>query len=340
MNTIQKLKFSNYKIIDNTVLSLFIYCFTFHKYHLANSISKLFLLKYFLNSYLLVFFPITNLLNPFFLPLQKSRVFYFKNKAMEFGVLILGIVAGILSGLFGIGGGIIMVPTLIAVFGLEMLNANATSLAAMLLPVGIFGVITYYKAGYINVRNALWISVGLLIGSFFGAELAVSVDVKVLSKLYAAFLLYIAIGYLNIPTLFQRNETPIIDPIITIKKVKYSFWIFIVVGVFAGVIAGLFGKGGGLVIVPVLIKFFKYDAKSAAATSLAALQLPVGLPSVIVYAQAGYLNWVFAGLMAVGIVIGVFFGTKLALKLPAAMFKKVYAFFLLGVAVYMVYKYI
>jgi len=259
---------------------------------------------------------------------------------MGIGILILGIVAGVMSGLFGIGGGIIMVPSLIAFFGMGMLNANATSLAAMLLPVGILGVITFYKAGYINVRNALWISLGLISGSFFGAELAVSVDVKVLSKLYAAFLLYVAIGYLDIPKMFRRKKQIEVVPVITGEKIKYSFWLFIAVGIFAGIIAGLFGKGGGLVIVPVLIKFFKYDVKAASATSLAALQLPVGLPSVIVYAQAGYLNWVFAGLMALGIVVGVFFGTKLAIRLPATMFKKVYAFFLLGVAVYMVYKYI
>jgi len=253
---------------------------------------------------------------------------------MEIGILIVGIIAGIMSGLFGIGGGIIMVPTLIAFFGMGMLNANATSLAAMLLPVGVLGVITYYKAGYINFRNALWISLGLISGSYFGAELALSVDVKVLSKLYAAFLLYVAVGYLDIPKLLRgKNHTKI-------EKVRYAFWIFICLGIFAGVIAGLFGKGGGLVIVPILIKFFRYDAKAASATSLAALQLPVGLPSVIVYAQAGYLNWLYAGLMALGILFGVFFGTKLAIKLPAAAFKKVYAIFLLGVAVYMVYKYI
>jgi hypothetical protein len=260
---------------------------------------------------------------------------------MEIGILIVGIIAGVMSGLFGIGGGIIMVPSLIAIFGMGMLNANATSLAAMLLPVGILGVITFYKAGYINVRNALWISLGLLSGSFFGAELAVSVDVKVLSKLYAAFLLYVAIGYLDIPKLLRgKKHQKIVTPPVNGENIKYSFWLFIALGIFAGVIAGLFGKGGGLVIVPMLIKFFKYDAKAATATSLAALQLPVGLPSVIVYAQAGYLNWIYAGLMAMGIVFGVFFGTKLAIKLPASMFKKVYAFFLLGVAVYMVYKYI
>jgi len=166
------------------------------------------------------------------------------------------------------------------------------------------------------------------------------VDVKVLSKLYAGFLLYIALGYLDIPKLIRGKKHQKPEPVVSGEKIKYSFWLFIAVGIFAGVIAGLFGKGGGLVIVPVLIKFFKYDAKAASATSLAALQLPVGLPSVIVYAQAGYLNWLFAGLMALGIVVGVFFGTKLAIRLPATMFKKVYAFFLLGVAVYMVYKYI
>ena len=66
----------------------------------------------------------------------------------------------------------------------------------------------------------------------------------------------------------------------------------------------------------------------------------MGLPSVIVYAQAGYLNWVYAALIALGIVVGVFFGTKLAIKLNSSTFKKIYAVFLLGVAVYMVVKYI
>lgn len=259
---------------------------------------------------------------------------------MEIGILIVGIVAGVMSGLFGIGGGIIMVPSLIAFFGMDMLNANATSLAAMLLPVGVLGVVTYYKAGYINIKESLWISIGLLAGSFFGAELAISVDEKVLSKLYAAFLLYVAIGYLNIPSLLRKKTNSNIENPISEERTQHSFWIYIVVGIFAGVIAGLFGKGGGLVIVPILIKFFRYDVKAASATSLAALQLPVGLPSVIVYAQGGYLNWIYAGLMALGIVFGVFFGTKLAIKLPSTTFKKVYAVFLLGVAVYMVVKYI
>ncbi len=259
---------------------------------------------------------------------------------MEIGILILGIVAGVMSGLFGIGGGIVMVPSLIAIFGMDILNANATSLGAMLLPVGIFGVIAYYKAGFINVRNALWISLGLFAGSFFGGEIAVSLDEKILSKFYAGILLYVALGYLDIPKLFRRKKPIDAATVVPEPAVEYHVWQFILLGLAAGVFAGLFGKGGGIVIVPLLIKFFRYDAKAASATSLAALQLPVGLPSVIVYAHAGYLNWIYAGLMAVGIVVGVIFGTKLAIKLSGEIFKKAYAIFLLGVAVYMVVKYI
>ena len=94
-------------------------------------------------------------------------------------------------------------------------------------------------------------------------------------------------------------------------------------------------NGGGVVIVPVLVKIFKYNSKAAAATSLVALQLPVGLPSVLVYYDGGYLHILYAAIMAAGIVFGAFFGSKLAIGLPSKYFKKVYAVFLIAVAVYM-----
>jgi uncharacterized membrane protein YfcA len=102
----------------------------------------------------------------------------------------------------------------------------------------------------------------------------------------------------------------------------------------------MFGKGGGIVIVPALVKIFRYHPKAAAATSLAALQLPVGLPSVIVYANSGHLNYLYAGLIAIGIVFGAFFGSIVAVKLPTTIFKKVFAIFLLLVAFDIVYKYL
>ncbi len=263
---------------------------------------------------------------------------------MGISFVLLGLAAGILSGMFGIGGGIVMVPILIAVFGMDILNANATSLAAMLLPVGILGVITYYKAGYIDLKKSLFIALGLVVGSFFGAEVAVHVKESLLAKLYAAFLLYVAVGYLDIPAVIRkmtgRGGTKPDGSVKAKAGMDPAIWTFIVLGIVAGVIAGMFGKGGGLIIVPALVKIFRYDPKAAAATSLAALQLPVGLPSVIVYANDGRLNLVFAGLIASGIVFGAFVGTKIAVKMPSALFKKVYAFFLLAVAAYMVVKYL
>jgi uncharacterized membrane protein YfcA len=159
-----------------------------------------------------------------------------------------------------------------------------------------------------------------------------------LAKLYAVFLLYEAVGYLNVPALWRKKKSA--DEIaLEDKPLSRNLFFFIAIGLLAGVIAGMFGKGGGIVIVPLLVKFFKYETKAATATSLAALQLPVGLPSVLVYAEQGCLNWVYAALMALGLLIGAFFGTKLALKLPSAIFKKIYAVFLLVVAAYMLYKY-
>ena len=286
------------------------------------------------------------------------------------GYFILGLVAGVLSGLFGIGGGIVMVPALIVFFGMDILDANATSLTAMLLPVGALGVWAYYKAGKINIRDSLFIALGLFIGSFAGGEIAVNISESLLAKLYALILLYIALSYFDFFSLFKskkqkrlsqksQNERVIAgyDPqspeyqtvdlgdsrlrendkaFETASEVKNRNLLgFILVGMAAGVFAGLFGKGGGIVIVPLLIGVFRYDAKMAVATSLAALQLPVGLPSVIIYAREGHLNLISAAIIALGIVAGALLGSKLGIKLPAAVFKKIYAVFLLAVAVFM-----
>jgi len=256
----------------------------------------------------------------------------------ESGFIILGLAAGILSGLFGIGGGIVLVPSLIVFFGMEILDANATSLAAMLLPVGILGVWKYYKAGHVNIRESLWIALGLFIGSFFGGEIAVNISEKLLSTLYALILVYVALSYIDLPALLKIRKKQVV--VEQKAAIKYKVWMFVVVGLAAGVFAGLFGKGGGIVIVPMLMIIFKYSPKMAVATSLASLQLPVGLPGVLIYADAGHLNLLSAALIAGGMLAGSMLGALLGVKLPSDAFKKIYAVFLLAVAVYMVYKYL
>ncbi len=229
-----------------------------------------------------------------------------------------------------------MVPSIILFFGMNILDANAISLTAMLLPVGALGVIAYYKAGLIVLKDSLLIALGLFFGSFLGGELAVNISETFLTKLYVFILLYIAVLYLDIPSLIKKNKE--IPPKQEKDPIKKAFWVYIALGIGAGIFAGLFGKGGGIVIVPILVAILHYSPKAAAATSLAALQLPVGLPSIIIYAQNGHLNIMYAVFIAIGIVLGTLWGTKLGLKLPATVFKKIFAFFLLAVAVYMMFK--
>lgn len=245
--------------------------------------------------------------------------------------LAVGVAAGVLSGLFGIGGGSLIVPALIALVGMDVLHASATSLAALLLPVGVLGVWAYHKAGLVQWKVAGWLSVGLLMGSALGAELGLSLPALWLERGYACFLLYIAFGYLEVGKRLRgvdRHAEP--GP-----RKDGAVVVWLLVGFGAGIIAGLFGKGGGVVIVPILMGLFAYRAKEATGTSLAALQLPVGLPGVILYARSGVLDFRIAGWVALGLVAGTFFGTRIAIGLKPSLFKKLFGFFLLGVALFL-----
>ena len=100
----------------------------------------------------------------------------------------LGLAAGVLSGLFGIGGGLIIVAALVSLGRMPIHTATGTSLAALLLPVGILGVREYWKAGHIDIQAALLIAAGLAIGVFFGARYAQGLAPATLQRGFAVFL--------------------------------------------------------------------------------------------------------------------------------------------------------
>jgi uncharacterized membrane protein YfcA len=92
--------------------------------------------------------------------------------------------------MFGIGGGVVIVPALIIIFSLPLHMATGTSLASLLLPVGIFACIKFYKSGFLNIKVAALIAFGLLIGVYFGAEAVVAISLIFL-KQYTAFFYYL-----------------------------------------------------------------------------------------------------------------------------------------------------
>jgi uncharacterized membrane protein YfcA len=248
-------------------------------------------------------------------------------------LIVVGAAAGVFAGLFGIGGGIIIVPALILLAGFPLVKATGTSLAAILLPVGILGVIAYYKAKIIDLRASAYIAVGLLTSVVIGAWLANTLPVDLMRKFFALFCLYVGWNF--------------IDPIRRIKKARGqevaagpepgsdprpSPFPLIGIGLLAGVMAGMFGIGGGNIIVPMLALTLHYPAKRAIATSLGAILFPFGVPGVLYYYHAGNLDLGAAAWTALGLFLGTVIGARITISLPTKTVKLLYGLFLVFVA--------
>lgn len=106
-------------------------------------------------------------------------------------LMLIGILAGIFSGLIGIGGGIIMVPLLLLI-GLSQHEAQATSLATLMIPVTFLAVMNYHKEGHVHWKYALVIGLCFFIGGYFGSKIAIMIDQKMLKKIFAFVLILVA----------------------------------------------------------------------------------------------------------------------------------------------------
>lgn len=106
-------------------------------------------------------------------------------------LFLIGLTAGLLSGLVGIGGGIIMVPLLLFM-GLSQHHAQGTSLAVLSVPVTLLAAINYYKQGYVDWKFAIVMAIFFIIGGYFGSKLAVHLDQKILKKIFGVILLIVA----------------------------------------------------------------------------------------------------------------------------------------------------
>jgi len=110
--------------------------------------------------------------------------------------LAIGLAAGVLSGLFGIGGGLVIIPALVLLMHMDQHTAQGTSLGALLLPVGLLGFLSYYRHGHVHLMGALFIALGLFLGAWVGGVIANALPVRTLSRLFALFLLFVAVRML------------------------------------------------------------------------------------------------------------------------------------------------
>ncbi len=107
--------------------------------------------------------------------------------------IVLGVLAGAVSGLVGIGGGIVVVPALVLLFGFSQHQAQGTTLAMMVPPIGLLAAWTYYKAGNADLKVAGFLCIGFFVGGLIGAKTANAIPMGVLKKVFGAFLLIVSL---------------------------------------------------------------------------------------------------------------------------------------------------
>jgi hypothetical protein len=110
--------------------------------------------------------------------------------------IILGVIAGFLSGMLGIGGGVVLIPALVFIFGLTQLQAQGTTLALMIPPIGLLAAIRYYQSGNVKLSMAGFICLGFFVGGLLGANLVQNLPEPLIRKTFALFLLFVSLRML------------------------------------------------------------------------------------------------------------------------------------------------
>jgi uncharacterized membrane protein YfcA len=108
-------------------------------------------------------------------------------------LILIGLAAGVLGGMVGLGGGIIMIPAMVMLLGLGQKEAQGTSVAVMLPPIGVLAAWNYYKAGYVNIKFALVIALAFIIGGWFGSKIAIAIPEVLMKKIFAGIMIVMAI---------------------------------------------------------------------------------------------------------------------------------------------------
>lgn len=232
-----------------------------------------------------------------------------------------GLAGGVLSGLFGIGGGIVLVPLLALALGLDQHRAQGVTLSVMLLPIGLPAVLHYRRSGV----RILWSLVGILIfgflfGVFAGSKFANAIPERPMRWGFVLFLLFAALRMLTQKSGGQGTTEAMDRP-------TKEYWVpGLVIGFIGGMASGLLGIGGGIIMIPLMAWWLGFSQTEAQVTSLAVMLPPIGLPGVLVYAQAqGGFPWMLIGGVGLGFALGAYLGARGAMRMKGAHLRRAFA---------------
>ena len=240
-----------------------------------------------------------------------------------------GLVAGVLSGVFGIGGGVVLVPLLALLLGLGQHDAQGMTLAILLLPVGLAAVVEYHRAGRVRWRLVGPLVAGFLLGVWLGSLGATAVPERPLRLGFVAFLVALALRNWRAAGRSRRAapEAEVAGP--ARLAWLHALWI----GAAGGIASGLLGIGGAVLMIPLLVAVLGLQQHEAQGTSLAVMLPPVGLPGVLVYSGArGGLPWLVIGCVAGGFLLGGALGARVTRRVAGPALVRGFAVFQFTVA--------
>jgi uncharacterized membrane protein YfcA len=235
--------------------------------------------------------------------------------------ILVGLVSGILSGLFGVGGGIVMTPGLQILLGAAPIVALATPLP-VILPTAAMGAYTYGRAGELDTRAATWIVGPGIAGAIVGSWLTTLIDTHLLLVVTAALLAYQALSILRGARSGARERTPRAATPGALAGI----------GLAAGTISGLLGIGGGLIMVPLMAGVLGMPLRRVLGTSLLAIVALV-IPGTIVHTALGHIDWALFAVATIGAVPGARIGASIALGTRERTLRILVGSFLLAVSV-------
>ncbi|WP_220814225.1 sulfite exporter TauE/SafE family protein [Pseudomonas paralcaligenes] len=236
--------------------------------------------------------------------------------------LLLGLAMGTLGGLFGIGGGLVAIPALGVLFGLDQQLAQGTALV-MVVPNVVLALWRYNQRNRIQPRHALLLSLSAVVFAWLASLYAVELQAERMRLAFVGFL--VALALYNLARLFMRTPAPS-------AQLRHPWPWLGVLGSAAGALGGMFGVGGAVLAVPVLTNLFGVGQLAAQGLSLA-LALPSTGVTLLTYALHDHVDWAMGIPLAVGGLLSISWGVRLAHALPERVLRGLFCGFLLLCAV-------
>src|SRR5712691_6370712 len=230
---------------------------------------------------------------------------------MTFIILLLGLGVGVLVGLLGIGGGVVLVPAMVYLLHLDQHLAQGTSLFILLPPIGLGALREYWAQGQVDLRAGILCALGMLLGAYAGSLIALPMPSRSLKGFLGCFLALAGL------LLWRKG-------VAEAGGVARDAGIFAIACV-CGIASGMFGIGGGVLLVPLLGLLFAFGQHRAQGTSLVALIPPTGALALMAYSKEGFVSWKTGLLLIPGILVGGIAGGILAKKTKPRRMRQVFA---------------